>query len=120
VIVRGACPQGKSVTEDIDNVLAKLDWMRERRIWPNGMRYLWTDAFGVVLLVSLYHRLKQPKFLAQAQLVVAEVERVLGIASFAILIPALFAEGAFCEMFGSSSRAEALLRSDSRHAMAKN
>jgi hypothetical protein len=66
------------VTENIDNVLAKLDWMRERRIWPNGMRYLWTDAFGVVLLVSLYHRLKQPKFLEQAQLVVAEVERVLG------------------------------------------
>jgi hypothetical protein len=42
------------------------------------MRYLWTDAFGVVLLVSLYHRLKRPKFLEQAQLVVAEVERVLG------------------------------------------
>ena len=78
MIVRGACPLGKSVTEDIDNVLAKLDWMREHRIWPNGMRYLWTDAFGVILLVSLYHRLKQPKFLEQAQLVVAEVERVLG------------------------------------------
>ncbi len=66
------------MTEDIDKVLAKLDWMREQRIWPNGMRYLWTDAFGVVLLVSLYHRLKLPKFLEQAQLVVAEVERVLG------------------------------------------
>ena len=25
-----------------------------RHIWPNGRRYLWTDAFGVVLLVSLY------------------------------------------------------------------
>ena len=23
-------------------------------IWPNGLRYPWTDAFGVVLLVSLY------------------------------------------------------------------
>jgi hypothetical protein len=66
------------VTEDIDKVLAKLDWMHEQRIWPNGMRYLWTDAFGVVLLVSLYHRLKQPKFIEQAQRVVAEVERVLG------------------------------------------
>lgn len=31
--------------------------MRERRIWPNGRRYLWTGAFGVVLLVSLYRRL---------------------------------------------------------------
>ena len=25
-------------------VLKKLDWMREERIWPNGLRYLWTDA----------------------------------------------------------------------------
>jgi hypothetical protein len=22
-------------------------------LWPNGSRYLWTDAFGVVLLVFL-------------------------------------------------------------------
>ena len=35
--------------KDIDYVLAKLRWMREMRIWPNGLRYLWTDAFGVVL-----------------------------------------------------------------------
>jgi hypothetical protein len=28
--------------------------MRAERIWPNGLRYLWTDAFGLVLLVSLY------------------------------------------------------------------
>jgi hypothetical protein len=31
----------------------KLDWMRGERIRPDGARYLWTDAFGVVLLVSL-------------------------------------------------------------------
>ena len=36
-------------------VLDKLHWLREQRLWPNGRRYLWTDAFGVVLLVSLYH-----------------------------------------------------------------
>jgi hypothetical protein len=36
------------------NTLAKLDWMRTERIWPKGLRYLWTDAFGVVLYVSLY------------------------------------------------------------------
>jgi len=43
---------------DVDYVLAKLDWMREQGIWPNGLRYLWTDAFGLVLLVSLrrHHR----------------------------------------------------------------
>lgn len=38
---------------DIDYVLYKLNWMREEGIWPNGLRYLWTDAFGVVLLASL-------------------------------------------------------------------
>lgn len=39
---------------DIPWVLEKLRWMREERIWPNGSRYLWTDAYGVILLVSLY------------------------------------------------------------------
>ena len=43
--------------KDIPAVLEKLDWMREERIWPNGLRYLWTDAFGLVLLVSLYREL---------------------------------------------------------------
>ena len=38
-------------------VLDKLRWMRAEHIWPNGLRYLWTDAFGVVLLVSLYRAL---------------------------------------------------------------
>jgi len=62
----------------IAKVLRKLDWMREQRIWPNGLRYLWTDAFGVVLLVSLYHELGRNEFLDEAQRVVDEVERVLG------------------------------------------
>lgn len=31
----------------------RLTRMRAERIWPNGLRYLWTDAFGVVLLASL-------------------------------------------------------------------
>ena len=47
-------------------------------IWPNGLRYLWTDAFGVVLLVSLYHELQDERYLAEAEWLVAEVERVLG------------------------------------------
>lgn len=64
--------------ENTDYVLAKLDWMRERHIWPNGLRYLWTDAFGVVLLVSLFERLGEKAFLDEAEGVVAEVERVLG------------------------------------------
>jgi hypothetical protein len=52
--------------------------MRERRIWPNGRRYLWTDAFGVVLLVSLYRVLGENRYLEEAEWVVAEVDRVLG------------------------------------------
>jgi hypothetical protein len=52
--------------------------MRDRRIWPNGRRYLWTDAFGVVLLVSLYRVLGENRYLEEAEWVVAEVDRVLG------------------------------------------
>lgn len=66
------------MTANVRKVLSKLDWMRDHCIWPNGRRYLWTDAFGVVLLVSLYHELKQKKFLDEALRVVADVERVLG------------------------------------------
>ena len=62
----------------IDYVRQKLSWMREERIWPNGLRYLWTDALGVVLLVSLHMRLGEARDLAEAEWVVAEVERVLG------------------------------------------
>lgn len=63
---------------DVEYVLAKLDWMRSERIWPNGLRYLWTDAFGVVLYVSLYRELGDPRWLVEAERLVAEVERVLG------------------------------------------
>jgi len=62
----------------IDKVLRKLAWMREQRIWPDGRRYLWTDAFGVVLLVSLYRETGERKWLDVAEWVVGEVERVLG------------------------------------------
>lgn len=56
----------------------RLRWMEERRIWPNGTRYLWTDAFGVVLLLSLYRELGEERWVSQAESVVAEVDRVLG------------------------------------------
>ena len=42
------------VRDDLRCVEDKLKWMRAERIWPNGLRYLWTDAFGVVLLASLH------------------------------------------------------------------
>jgi hypothetical protein len=64
--------------KDIDYVLAKLVFLREERIWPNGLRYLWTDAFGLVLLVSLYEELKEQRYLDEAVWLVRDVERVLG------------------------------------------
>jgi len=68
----------KQIAPTIEAVLRKLDWMRAQRIWPNGRRYLWTDAFGVVLLVSLYRELARKEFLEQAESVVADVVQVLG------------------------------------------
>jgi hypothetical protein len=62
----------------IDEVLARLEWMRRERIWPNGRRYLWTDACGVVLLASLARATGERRFLDEAQALVGEVERVLG------------------------------------------
>jgi hypothetical protein len=64
--------------KDIGYVLDKLNWMRAERIWPNGLRYLWTDAFGVVLLVSLYAVSDERRFLDEAERVVSDVDRVLG------------------------------------------
>ena len=72
-----ACATVKPVN-DLEWVLAKLAWMRRERIWPNGLRYLWTDAFGVVLLVSLYRATNDRRWLDEAVWVVSEVERVLG------------------------------------------
>lgn len=66
------------VQKQIDKVLARLAWMRDEKIWPNGKRYLWTDAFGVVLLVSLFHELGEQRWLGEAEWVVREVDRVLG------------------------------------------
>jgi hypothetical protein len=63
---------------DLDYVLSKLDWMREERIWPNGLRYLWTDAFGVVLYVSLFRETGEQRWLDAARELVTEVDRVLG------------------------------------------
>lgn len=63
---------------EIPAILDRLAWMRQQRLWPNGLRYLWTDAFGVVLLVSLYHELQDKRYLVEAEWLVAEVERVRG------------------------------------------
>ena len=49
--------------KNLKKVLEKLDWMETNKIWPNGLRYLWTDSFGLVLLVSLYTETKDEKYL---------------------------------------------------------
>jgi len=67
-----------SACRDIPFVLDRLNWMRAERVWPNGLRYTWTDAFGVVLLVSLYAELREQRFLDEAEWLVSEVDRVLG------------------------------------------
>lgn len=64
--------------KQIEPVKTKLAWMREEGIWPNGLRYLWTDAFGLVLLVSLYNELGDESYLEEAERLVEEVDRVLG------------------------------------------
>jgi hypothetical protein len=64
--------------KDLPTVLEKLTWMRLNGIWPNGPRYLWTDAFGLVLLVSLYRELGDERYLREAEALVVNVDRVLG------------------------------------------
>lgn len=66
------------MVRDVPYVLNKLEWMREERIWPNGLRYLWTDAFGVLLHLTLSKETGEPRWLEEAERLVVDVERVLG------------------------------------------
>ncbi len=63
---------------DIHYVQRKLQWMEERQIWPNGLRYLWTDAFGLVLYLSLFQQTGDPAYRSRAVQLVSDVYRVLG------------------------------------------
>lgn len=63
---------------DTRYVLDKLGWMRAQGIWPNGLRYLWTDAFGLVLLVSLHAESDERRYLGEAEWLVEQVDHVLG------------------------------------------
>src|SRR5438105_8439218 len=74
-LIHSAC---SPMLRDIGYVLEMLDWMRAERIWPNGLRYLWTDAFVVMLYVSLYRELGECRWLDEAERLVSDVERVLG------------------------------------------
>ena len=63
---------------DTEYVLEKLRWMGKGRVWPNGLRYLWTDAFGLILLISLYRDLHAQRYLDEAEKLVKDVDNVLG------------------------------------------
>jgi hypothetical protein len=67
-----------TVEERVESVRTRLAWMRAEHIWPNGRRYLWTDAFGLVLLASLRTATGETRWTDQAEELVADVERVLG------------------------------------------
>jgi hypothetical protein len=71
-------PPSAAATPQMPGVLERMDWMRSHGIWPNGRRYLWTDAFGVVLLVSLHRATGEARYLEDARALVADVEHVLG------------------------------------------
>lgn len=62
----------------IDYVVHKLQWMEARHIWPNGLRYLWTDAFGLILYLSLFETTGDDTYRSRAGELVADVYRVLG------------------------------------------
>ena len=66
------------VERDIEYVQAKLRWMEANEIWPNGLRYLWTDAFGLVLYLTLYDLTGEESYRDRAAALVDEVYRVLG------------------------------------------
>lgn len=63
---------------ELEEIQGQLESLQRERIWPNGPRYLWTDAFGLVLLVSLHRATGEDAYLEQARELVSEVERVLG------------------------------------------
>jgi len=63
---------------DLDYVIRKLHWMRGERVWPNGLRYLWTDAFGLVLYVSLFRETGEQRWLEAARDLVVDVDCILG------------------------------------------
>ena len=64
--------------QELDYVKQKLQWMENEGIWPNGLRYLWTDAFGLVLYLTLHKFTRHNGYLAKAEWLVEDVYRVLG------------------------------------------
>jgi hypothetical protein len=61
----------------IDDVVARLAAVRVGNQWPKGADASWTDAFGLMLLVSLYRWTGDTQYIVEARSLVAAAEAVL-------------------------------------------
>lgn len=64
--------------QKVDEIKEVQDFMKREKIWPNGLRYLWTDAHGLCNLLTLYHVTGESAYIDQSEELVADVYRVLG------------------------------------------
>jgi hypothetical protein len=71
-------PELKPTSRTLDLVLERLGRTQEQGLWPCGKRDLWTDALGVLCLLSLHRELGEERYLSEAEWVAQEVDRVLG------------------------------------------
>ena len=62
----------------LNAALEAKEFMSQTNIWPDGIRYLWTDSHGVCNLLSLYYETGDSSFLKQAEDMVNKVYDVLG------------------------------------------
>jgi hypothetical protein len=70
--------KAKPTDRALELVLDRLSRVRDFGIWPHGPRDLWTDALGVICLLSIHQERKEDRILAEAEWVAQEVDRVLG------------------------------------------
>lgn len=66
------------VSQNLDLVLDRLSRARDEGLWPTGLRDLWADALGVMCLLSVFRMTGEERYLAEAEWVAQEVDRVLG------------------------------------------
>ena len=62
----------------VNEIKNLLLFMRQAKIWPNGLRYLWTDAHGLCNLLTLYHLTGDSSYIEKSEDLVADVYKILG------------------------------------------
>lgn len=70
--------QARPTDQTLEWVIERLGRIRTRGLWPRGSRDLWTDALGVLCLLSLFREDGDESLLDEADWVAHEVDRVLG------------------------------------------